>query len=191
MRKALSVLLPSALLAGCAGVPLNSAPAPIQIAPGVSLRLPRPADLGRSIEADQLVVARYGSQSVSFEGRIKVADGVLTMIALDPLGRRLASISWTAAGVTASSAPTALNRLDPQHILADLVLLYWPDGVIGQAVLGATVSDSGGVRSVVRNGQEIIRVSYTPANGDHWLASAHYINNAYGYSLQIQSAALQ
>ncbi len=149
--------------------------------------LPRPSDLGRDVRMDHLVTARYGERVVSFEGHIEVTGGDFRMAVIDPLGRKALTVDWNGDDIVYSLAPGIPETLQPQNILADLVLIYWPPEVLRRALAPAHAGfeTTAGHRAVVRNGIEIIRADFSP--GDTTPARVSYRNLALGYSLDIRA----
>ncbi|HEV2676109.1 MAG TPA: DUF3261 domain-containing protein [Aliidongia sp.] len=184
--RALVSLLLALLLSACAG------PGPsltsVRIAPDLDLVLPRPGDLGRSLDATQLVSARYGDQAMVFEGHVSVTPERLLLVVVDPLGRRALSVTWTDAGVTYDAAPWLPATVRPENMLADIVVLYWPEAVVRRSLVGGSLTATPGTRSVQVAGHEVIHADYQPAApGETWAGRAHYVNLPWGYALDIQS----
>lgn len=162
----------------------------VQIAPDLTLILPRPGDLGQVIEVTQLVTARYGSQSYAFEGHVSATPERFLMVGLDGLGRRTMTITWTDTEVTYESPPWVPTQLRPENVLADMVLLYWPEASVRQALAasGGTVVTAPNRRTITRNGAMVVEIDYQPAtDGSPWSGQARYRNLAFNYELEIQS----
>lgn len=176
-------------LGACAVRPPEPPPGQANIAPHVILALPKPGDLGRRVEAAQLVTARYGDQTFIFEGHLSAGRDGFVLVGLDSLGRKALTITWTDAGVSYDAAPWLPNTLRPANMLADIVLLYWPEAAVRNALAGGTLTTAPHSRSVVVDGKEILHADYQLANGDDpWTGRLSYRNLAWGYQLDIQSA---
>lgn len=179
-------------LTGCASV---SPPLPggaVAMAPGLVLQLPPLEALGRKVEVVQNVVARYGSQTIAFEGRISATPEGFVMVCSDALGRRAVSVNWTKMGVIYDVADWVPASLRPQNMLADLIVMYWPQEVVSAALPGATVTTSATGRTVVQDGKVLMQVAYAPATaGDIWTGQTRYRNTLWNYSLTIDQAALE
>ncbi len=175
------------MLAACTGGPR---PALVPLSPQLSLRLPSPGDLGRSLEATQLVNARYGDRTFVFEAHISATPERFLLVALDPLGRQALSITWTDSGVSSVAAPWMPSALRPENMLADLVLLYWPEPSVTRALAGSggTLIDTPRARSLVFDGKEVLHADYQPGADDRWTGRIAYRNFAWDYQLDIQSA---
>lgn len=166
----------------------------IDIAPGLSLIMPSPGSLGRLVEADQLVVARYRTQTVAFEGRVSASAERFDLLCIDPFGRKAMRIRWTDAGIDGSKATGVPADLRPENVLADLVMLYWPAPVVARALApsGGMLEAGAAARSVRLRGAEVIHAAFQPgADGDPWNGSVRYRNLPLDYELTIQSRVLQ
>ncbi len=162
----------------------------VQIAPGVSLSMPSPADLGRSVEATQLVTAHYGDQTFAFEAHINATPERFLLVGLDLMGRTLMTIDWTRHKISYETAPWVPAQLRPENILADIVLLYWPDSAVKNALAkssGKLVTASG-VRTIMSGDKQIWQANYaSKPKDDPWSGQLHYRNLAWGYDFTVQS----
>lgn len=168
---------------------------PIALAPGLSLTLPSLHALNHSIEVVQSVAAHYGSQTIAFEGRIDAGPDHFTMVCSDGLGRRAVTVQWTESGVRYEAAPWVPKQLRPQNMLADLVMIYWPQEALAKALPDATVTTTATGRRIAKDGKDVVAVDYTPQSGpdgaDIWLGKTVYHNRIWNYNLVIESAALE
>ncbi|MCW2236400.1 DUF3261 domain-containing protein [Azospirillum canadense] len=178
------------LLGACATGPATGpdARAPM-IGPTQRLALPRPADLGRSVEAAQLITARRGGDTFVFEGHVSVTPERFTLVGLDTLGRRAMTVTWTDAGVEVETAPWLPDGVRPGAMLADLVVLYWPDAVVRKALApaGAELAADATSRTVSADGQDLLRARYGWTVGGPWTGTLTYANLAWGYEIEVQS----
>jgi hypothetical protein len=184
----LGLVLLAAALGGCAarndGMPADA----VRIAPTVTLVMPRPGDLGRSLEAVQLVTAHYGDQTFVFESHLSATPERFLLVGLDTVGRKAMTITWTDAGIDYEAAPWVPKELRPANILADIVVLYWPEASVRHALSGGTLDAGPKRRSVIAGAQEVIRAEYWPTRpGDPWSGRLHYENRAWGYTLDVES----
>jgi hypothetical protein len=165
----------------------------VLVAPGLTLLLPGPASLNRRIEASQLVVARYGARTIAFEARISAAPDHFDLLCIDTLGREAMRIHWTQAGIVAEKAPWVPENLRPENMLADIVMLYWPEAVVADALAasGGTLVAEPGVRSIRLRGRAVIHADFQPLPGaDPWNGKVRYRNLPRDYTLDIQSRVL-
>jgi hypothetical protein len=179
------------VLGACAGEALRDQ---VSVAPGLTLVMPDPATLGRRIEVAQLVVARYGARTIAFEARISATRDHFDLLCVDTLGREAMRIHWTQAGVVADKATWVPENLHAENMLADIVMLYWPEAVVSRALAasGGTVVSEPGVRSIRVEGKEAIRADFQSQSGaDPWNGKVRYLNLSRDYALDIQSRLLQ
>ena len=186
------------LLSGCA------APAGMEgrdhatlFAPNRSLTLPSPADLGRSVQAMQLITVQRDGESYVFEGQISITPERFLLVGTDPMGRRAMTLTWTEAGVTTETASWMPSVLRPDSMLADIVMIYWPEDVVRKAIApaGAELVSDAWSRTVHIDGRDVLHVDYDgigkgPAMGP-WNGTLHYANHGWGYEIAVQSVEAQ
>lgn len=176
-----SLLVLVSALSGCATPP---PPPPmtegVPVAKGVTLVLPSPGDLGHPVEAMQMVTARHGDDLYVLEGRLSINGERLKLVGTDSLGRRAMTIDWRPGRVVVDKAPWVPDGLRPENILADIVLLYWPDPVLSEAVKGADIQSDGTSRRI----GDSIQISW---EGDPWRGRARLVNASFGYELDVRS----
>ena len=177
MRRLLLCLLCVAL-SGCAVPP--SAVDHVLVAPGITLELPSPAELGRSVDVVQLVTARHDGESFVFEGRLLIRPDRLVLVGSDGMGRRAMTVTWASGKIDVERASWLPDNLRPENILADIVLLYWPEAVVRKSIKGAVLTQSVGARSV----GDAIFVSW---QGEPWSGGSRLRNIPWDYELEIQS----
>src|SRR5262245_56884671 len=168
------------LLAGCSAIPpLGGATEPNapMIGPGLRLNLPRPAELGRSVVATQLITARAYGQSFVMEVNISVTPERAMLVGLDPMGRRAMTITWSEQNVSAEMAPWVPETLRPGSMLADIILIYWPEAVVRKALpVGGEVIQEPRGRIIRVSDKEILRVEHSWATGARWNGTLRYSN---------------
>ena len=178
------------LTAACAGPRTIADDAPL-IAPGHVLTLPTPGDLGRSVQATQMITVRRDGETHVFEGNISVTPDKLQLIGLDALGRRAMNVVWEKSGkITAETASWLPEAVKPGPMLADIVLLYWPEDVVRRILeeTGAELVVRPGGRSIMLDGDEIIRAEYLEGGDAAWTGRLRYRNTSWGYEIEVQSA---
>lgn len=175
---------------GACAAPSPGPMSEIALPAGLRLNLPKPAAMGRPVDAAQSVIVDYVGGTVAFEGRIAATADRFYLVCVDPMGRRALSAEWTAAGATFETAPWLPSLLRPENVLADIIVVYAPETVLQQALPGAIVTDQAGTRTVSVNGRDVLHVEYAPADGDVWAGKAVYRNAPWHYTLTIQSAEL-
>lgn len=162
------------------------------IGPTQRLALPRPADLGRRVEAAQLITARRGGDIFVFEGHVSVTPERFMLVGLDTLGRRAMTVTWSDAGVEVETAPWLPEGVHAGAMLADLVVLYWPDAVLRKALApaGAELTADAMSRTVRADGRDLLRATYGWPAGGPWTGTLRYANLAWGYEIEVQSQEL-
>lgn len=178
-------------LGACTAVPGGSqtdARTPL-LAPGEPLALPRPADLGRSVEAAQLITARRDGQTFVFEGRLSITPERFLLAGVDSLGRRAMTVTWTDAGLEVETAPWVPPALRPGSMLADIVVLYWPQAAVQRALTpaGGTLGADDHRRTVRIGDKEVLHAEHSWAEGAPWTGTLRYSNLAWGYEIEVQS----
>ena len=191
--KGLSALVVAGLgLAGCA---LSGAAQPdvsqarVTVAPGIVFALPPPAALERSVEASQLITARYRHDTFVFETRISVTPARLLVVGTDMLGRRAMTIEWTGHDLKVEAAPWVPSEMRARNVIADIMLLHWPENAVRAGLVppGATRDDAGH-RVITVDGRDIIRIDRTAGLPGTWSGRWTYRNVGWGYDLDIQSS---
>jgi hypothetical protein len=179
-------------LAGCAPAgapPSGLSNGQVTVAPGIAFSLPPPATLGRSVEAQQLVTARYRDETFVFETRISVTPARLLVVGTDMLGRRAMTIEWTGDDLKVEAAPWMPAELRARNVIADIMLLHWPENAVRAGVAPeATMRATGlGHRVFAVAGRDMIRIDRTDGVPGRWSGRWTYRNLGWGYDLDIQS----
>ncbi len=149
----------------------------------------RPADLGRTVEAIQLVSVRRGEDALFFEIRISVTREQLRLVALDSLGQRLMTIRWTAEGVVSEKAPTLPAVVSPERLLLDLVVILWPQQAVERALArtGASLTVQPRGRTIGIRGRDVLRAQLGWEQGAAWVGELSYLNVSRGYTVDVRS----
>ena len=176
---------PFAILSGPEAKRLQTA----QVAPGRTVTLPRPADLGRSVEAAQLITVRHGGHTFAFEGRLSVTPERLVMVGVDPMGRRAMTVTWTATNLSVETAPWMPSAVQPVNMLADLVVLLWPEAVVRVMLgtAGCELRATQQARKVRCDEDEVLRATYAWKSAGTWSGTLKYTHLVNGYEIEVQS----
>lgn len=161
----------------------------VHLSPALTFSIPLYEYNGVPMEVSQLVTASYDEKKFVFEAHLSITPERLRMVGLDPFGRKALTIEWSKQGVTYDAAPWVPLQLHPENILADIVLLYWPEKSVREAIIAAhgTFVAKAHSRSIAVNGKEVIHAEYRAPPDDLWSGSAKYQNRAWGYALDIES----
>jgi uncharacterized protein DUF3261 len=159
------------------------------LAPGLQFATPGPQELGAVVDVAQLITARYRGEIFVFETQLSISRDHLMMVGLDPLGRRAITITSTATGITAQTAPWLPAFIKPTNILADMAVVYWPTESVRRGLVGsgAELHSDALQRTITLKGREIIRVDYEEPQGPSWVGTVRYHNSAFGYELTLHS----
>ena len=169
---------------------VSETPSVISIAKDVPMSLPSPGSLGRKINASQLVTAHFVGQTLAFEGHIEATPEHFLFAGLDLMGRKAININWSKNNITYEAASFVPKELEPQNILVDMVLLYWPEPIVRQLLepFNGKLIVTPNRRIILIGDKEIMRAEYYPdKDEDVWSGRIHYKNLAYGYELDIKS----
>jgi hypothetical protein len=158
-------------------------------APAAFLRQVRPADLGRDLEAAQLVTVTRDGTSLVIEVRLSLKADRFMLVAQDMLGQQLLTVEWTAAGIVEQRAPTLPDRLSPSGFHAELVALCWPENAVRQALerTGGTLLVQGNQRIILAGRVETMRGTLGWRSDGRWTGRMSYRNLRAGYSVDVQS----
>ena len=175
-----------ALLAACANGPTRDT------APQDALPLLTPASAGNAVQVQQLLHAAYKHDESTLQCVVSNDLRTLSLVCLTAMGQRVFTLDWDGAQLKATRAPFAPSSIDPQRIVSDLQLAYWPLAALQDAwrASGAEVSEPRpGLRRLTRGGQLVAEVHQGQAadNEGDWPARLWLANFAYGYSLDMES----
>lgn len=101
-------------------------------------------------------------------------------------------MQWSEAGLSSEVAPWVPSALRPGSVLADLILLYWPEPAVRHALAdsGMTFVGSPGERSISGEEGLILEASYGFDLRQRWTGFLNYRNHAWGYQVEILSKEL-
>ena len=162
------------------------------LGPHYALLLPSPADLGRKVETTQLLTAKYKDDQYTFEGRLSISPERLVLAGVDGMGRRAMTVTWDGHDMTVERAPWLPESLRPASILADIVVLYWPEKAVRRtlAPAGCALIATPKSRRVRCGSAEVLRAKFDWATNAQWTGTVQYSNLAWGYEIGIQSQEL-
>ncbi|WP_445679396.1 DUF3261 domain-containing protein [Radicibacter daui] len=206
MRHYACLILAALLMSGCAAshpsasgttaVPAatTAVSTRIELQPGLALELPRepwPASAG-TVDVEQQIVATAPDGSTNeFAARLAMKPGDVHIVMLDGLGRRAIDAHWTASSLEVNAADWLPRQVDPRRALADVLLVYWPQDVLKQALpQTAELLELEGGRAILdrQTGKPLVEINRPQP--DQWQGAASLANLDLGYSLTIQSRKL-
>jgi hypothetical protein len=134
----------------------------------------------------QIVQGAYGADRRTFQSLVSLSPEKVRVIMTLPGGPRIMTIEWSARGVAAERTALAPAELMGENVLADLVISLWDLNAVAAALPdGATVTETGGVRTVHSEGREVITVRY--ADDANTTRRMVLTNHDFGYELSISS----
>src|SRR5262249_36683162 len=132
------LFIAAALLGGCMSLAMESRGGPgdtaVLLAPDLRLDLPEPAAMGRPIEAVQMVTAHHDGNNITFEAHLSITPQQVLLVGADVTRQRLMTVTWHGRQIEVQAAPSLPKDVRPGAILADLVVLYWPEDAVRQAL---------------------------------------------------------
>jgi hypothetical protein len=171
------------------------------LASGCGTRLRKPAEPSSSPlvapaaagarAVSQVVRGVYGDRTITLQGALTLENNVLTLIGLTTLGQRAYTIRFDGDQVTTERAPFVPASIEPERLLADVQLAYWPLESLRTrwAAAGLEVSEPHpGTRRVRRGDRLIAEVHY--ASPDPWQGRLWLANFEFDYSLTIDTAPM-
>jgi hypothetical protein len=187
MKKAVLLLAPLLVLAGCVTRPPPLPDNQALIAPKTVLVVTPPRPQAASESIAQSIVAHYRDQTFAFDAQIQIAPGTFDLVALDAMGRRALTAHWNGDRMNAETAPWLPPLMRPADILADIAIVYGPQDEVAQSITnaGATLSETGTTRTIAKGNRDLIVVEY--GDGSGWSRSAKLRNLAFGYEIDIRS----
>ncbi len=154
------------------------------------LRLPAVPGYPGGVAAVQSIHAVRGDQVTDVQAVLEVSAEHLVLVLARPLGPRLATIEWSADGVAIERAPgpPAAAALQPEDVLADLMLAFWPEPAVrGSLRAGLSLVAEPDRRLVMKDDALLVEIRRDDA--DPWNGTVRLDNHALGYQLTIVSQA--
>jgi hypothetical protein len=180
------------LLTGCMGTTGRIAQLPenaVILAPNLRLELPSPGEMGRSLEAVQMVTAHRNGQTIAFEAHLSVTPERVLLVGIDATGQRLMTVTWRDTQIEVVTSPYLPKEVRPGAMLADLVALYWPEDVVRHALAssGASLSVDAVSRVVSLHGKTVLEAKYPGGTAAPWSGGLHYRNLSWGYDIDVET----
>lgn len=153
-----------------------------------------PGSFGGSVNLTQrLQLVAADNAKVRSLAATKSLDALLeidqqeVLLAAFVASHRLLTLRWRDDTLSIQQDHLIPLPVDPERILRDIQLAYWPSAAI-RAVLpaGWQLDDTSTMRTLLQNGDTKVRISYN--NSPHWQGAAELDNLAEGYRLRIESA---
>lgn len=178
MRAALiSLALCSTL--GCAALK----PRPLD--PGLFLLSPQSA--AATISVSQSLVFSKGDKRFESVAALEVSPEAVSLAGLGPLGNRMLALRWDGKKLEKEISPGLPPDLPLELILRDVELAFWPAAAVRDAISskGWTLVDEGNKRTLLKGGQDVVRIRYDGAS--RWHSNVIFEHIGLGYRLDINS----
>lgn len=174
------------MLSACAPVEVRTELQGIGIARDVILVLPQADEISGSFDATQVIVAKYGKQTHSFEAHLEVRPGKITIVAVNALGVVLFAITYDGVEMLASGVVEA-QVVNAENVLADVLLSYWDPEWLRGRIQGASfeLSANGQGRTLSRRGTNLIEIEYE--SDEPWAGNVRLTHIERGYTLLINT----
>ena len=171
---------------GCSTVDIRPNVERIEIADAVYLTLPKTEEITDSLDATQLLVVDFEEQSYSFQAQLEVRPGRITIAAIPMWGGTLFSVTYDGSALR-TQGMIDTRGVDVGFLLADVLLTFWDAAWVTTRLQGAVleVSENNGRRTVSRDGEPVIEISYELAN--RWAGRTHFKHRERGYELNIKT----
>lgn len=157
------------LLLGCATRPVQTL-----------ANLPLPADQTQNCcwQALQELDITYDKQNYKLTAALAQTPAGVTLVLLDPFGRRLLSVNKFGETITRYRSPELPQDLPEHFLLASSILVWWPiaewHSVLASAQTGWQISVNSSERLLSYRGKAIVSARYEPDSS----ALIHGINSA-------------
>jgi hypothetical protein len=147
--------------------------------------------LGSSHQVKQILRGTYGTQDFSLQCVISAQPQLLTVVGLTALGLRAFTLKYDGQNLNEERAPQLPEFVKGSQLLNDVQLAFWPLPALQAALnpAGWEVSEPyKGTRRLQHEGRLIAEVHY--ADADPWNGRAWLSNFSYGYSLYLETSAV-
>lgn len=183
-KQLMASLLIALTLCGCASAPAQRGepPPPMPLLSAESL--------GQVRSARQIVHAAFADSEVTMQCVVEITPQRISVIALNAIGLRLFSVSVEDGKTTVERSPGVPEQVQPERILSDIQLAYWPLPKLQRAYAGTDwqVSEPfASTRRLKRAGRLIAEVHYAQTGKDLWRGRLWLSNYEFGYALSVIS----
>lgn len=114
----------------------------------------------RTADLSQQISIRSGPYKLIVQARLQLTDTEIRLVALDMLGRRAMDVRWGVDGFDSNTADWLPDLVQPEDVLADLVLIYWPLDKLQPLLSEAHISTVANARLIHREIGADIRIDY-------------------------------
>jgi hypothetical protein len=156
----------------------------VDISKGATFHLSSPKSFGKSITLLQRVESTYQGKKSTFIANIEINTQEVIIVGFNQMGIKIFELEWKGKEMNFSTI-VKNSAFNPEYILADLQLAYWPlKSQIG--TLKVEESDQAGFQRLFKkSGKVIINIS-----ADHktpWKGKTNFQHLEKNYSLKIET----
>lgn len=161
----------------------------VEIAPEVWVELPEPAELGYSLEASQLISAKWQDKTNQLPVQLQVNEDKLVLVGFSSWGTRILSLVYQDEQVDSQIlAGIDSSEITPEKVLFNLMLTLWPSESWEQPLsrIGWTLIDTPQQRQLLNeNGEVVIDIQYGAM--PHIEGEILFSDNKLGYFISIKT----
>lgn len=140
------------------------------------------------VEVVQLLKGNYGDKEFVFQVVLSLQEERLSLIGLDPMGRRAFTVKWDKDGMHSEKASWMPDQLKGEHILYDLMLAYWPLESLNRP--SDIIIEGKYKRLVTHNGENRVTISRLDGH-DRWQGRLIIENHHRSYRIEVQSQKIK
>ena len=151
-----------------------------------------PATLGTDRAVTQVLRAAFADREMTFNCVVKVDHELLTVVALSAIGARLFTLKFDGSEPHVLPATALPAPFRPEGLLNDLQLAFWDLAKLQAAFAGTSwqvTEPFASTRRLKHAGRLVAEVHY--ASADPWSGRLWLANFAFGYSLSVDTRAVQ
>ena len=131
-----------------------------------SLPLPADQSLNCCWQALQQLDITYDKSTYKLTGALAQTQNGVTLVLLDPFGRRLLSVNKQGETITSYRSPELPEGLPERFLLASSMLVWWPladwQTLLASQKTGWQITTNNSERVLTYGGKAVIRARYTP-----------------------------
>ena len=161
----------------------------VEIAPDVWVSMPEPSDLGYTLDASQLISAKWQGQTNQLPVQLQVNEDKLVLVGFSSWGTRILSLEYQDDKVDSQIlAGIDSQEIMPEKILFNLMLTLWPVESWEQPLsnIGWTLVDTPKHRQLLNvNGEAVIDIQYSAM--PHLEGEILFSDNKLGYFISIKT----
>lgn len=183
------------VLAGCASdkSPTGASGGRVMLGPRVQIQAIAPSEFGYQHQVAQVLVMRFGTQTINLEAQLAMGKDEFRAILLDSLGRRAVTLVWRDGKLESQLAEWLPPGVRAEAILADMMVLYGQPAALKATLqeAGCTLEASTTARLVRCGEKDVLKAEFDLKSPRKLNGSLRYTNFAWGYDVEIQSVEVR